>query len=73
MAQLSTWYNDKVSEVPCSNCGGEVIEFTIPNDIWNKVIRLDGHEHANEYLCAGCFFGALRTVLGLPQRAYDAN
>jgi hypothetical protein len=57
--------NDEISAIPCSHCGGTVIEFSIPNDIWNRVIRLDGHEHTNEYLCLGCFFDALRKALGL--------
>lgn len=64
---LSLYQNDNVSEVPCDICGGKVIEFSIPNDIWNKVIRLDGHEHDKEYLCMDCFFEALRRALGLTQ------
>lgn len=62
---LSEWQNSEVSELPCGICGGEVIEFSIPNDIWNKVIRPDGHEHDKEYLCIDCFFNALRKALGL--------
>lgn len=62
---LSYYQNDVISETPCSLCGGQVIEFGIPNDIWNKVIRLDGHESNKEYLCIDCFFEALRKALGL--------
>lgn len=53
------------SPLPCDICGGGVVEYSIPNDIWNRVIRLDGHEHNREYLCIACFFDALRTALGL--------
>lgn len=62
---LSTYPADEISGIPCDICGGDVIEFSIPNDIWNKVIRLDGHEHDKEYLCMACFFDALRTALAL--------
>jgi hypothetical protein len=54
----------EASKIPCVECGGEVIEFSIPNDIWNKVIRPNG-EHDREYLCMGCFLNALRIALGL--------
>jgi hypothetical protein len=66
MSILSTWKNDEVSEAPCARCGGEVIEFTIPNDIWNKVIRVEGRERDDEYLCIDCFFAALRKAINLP-------
>lgn len=56
---------DVVSIVPCDRCGGEVIEFSIPNDIWNKVIRTDGRESDNEYICVGCWFNSLRKALGI--------
>lgn len=62
---LSTYPADEISGIPCDLCGGDVIEFSIPSDIWNKVIRLDGHEHDKEYLCMVCFFDALRKALGL--------
>jgi hypothetical protein len=49
--------SDKVNESPCSNCGGEVIDYSIPNDVWNKVVRgqTGGRETENEYLCIWCF------------------
>lgn len=54
---------EAASAVPCARCGGEVVEFSIPNDIWNEIIRLDGHEHADEYLCWNCFWHATRLKL----------
>lgn len=66
---LSLFENQKVSEVPCARCGEDVIEFSIPNDIWNRVIRLDGHERDDEYICMECFFQALRAALGLYTRS----
>lgn len=56
---------DVVSTVPCARCGGEVIEFSIPNDIWNKVVRIDGHESDDEYICVDCWFSSLRKALGI--------
>lgn len=46
---------NKASEIPCVECNGEVIEFSIPNIVWNKVIRRNGKEHNKEYLCIWCF------------------
>ena len=43
------------SSVPCSYCGGDVVEFVIPNKSWNTLIRRDGKEHDQEYLCLFCF------------------
>lgn len=50
--------SEEISEVPCSNCGGEVTEFSIPNDIWNAVVRKGSKETDNEYLCVWCFVNA---------------
>jgi hypothetical protein len=44
-----------ISTIPCSRCGGPVIEFTVPNHIWNAVVRKGGPETDKEYLCAQCF------------------
>lgn len=66
---LSMYPPGDVSSLPCEICGGDVIEFSIPNDIWNRVIRLDGREHDKEYLCMACFFDALRTALSIKQPA----
>ncbi len=43
------------SEVPCCRCGGPVIEFSINNRSWNTIIRDDGPETNQEYLCFQCF------------------
>lgn len=43
------------SEVPCSNCGGQCVEFSIDSRVWNQIVRGGGPEHGNEYLCAWCF------------------
>lgn len=51
------------SSIPCARCKGPVIEFSIPNDIWNKVIRHGGPEQDNEYICWDCFWKELREIL----------
>jgi hypothetical protein len=43
------------SKVPCCRCGGEVVEFHIDNADWNLLVRGDGPEHDQEYLCIRCF------------------
>ena len=43
------------SSVPCALCDGPVHEFTVDNDVWNRIIRRDGNEHDEEYLCVNCF------------------
>lgn len=53
-----------VSSIPCVECGGPVVEFSIPNRIWNQVVRRDGREHDREYLCIGCFVERLSEFLG---------
>jgi hypothetical protein len=58
-------YTDNISNIPCALCGEEVIEFTIPNDIWNKVMRPDGLETNKEYICINCWYNKLRFELGL--------
>ena len=63
---MSLYPNEVISSISCARCQGEVVEFSVPNDIWNRVIRLDGHERDDEYLCINCFFEALRTALKLP-------
>lgn len=50
------------SIVPCCRCGGVVHEFTIPNEIWNSLIRWDGPETEREYLCFGCFAAVAQDV-----------
>ena len=43
------------SGTPCCKCGGPVIEFSLPNEAWNTIIRDDGSETDQEYLCLTCF------------------
>jgi hypothetical protein len=58
MIQELDFISDETSEVPCSNCGGPVQEFSIPSDVWNAVVRRYGQETGNEYLCIWCFASA---------------
>jgi hypothetical protein len=53
----------KPSEIPCCLCGNEVIEFSVPNDIWNKVIRKDGKETDKEYIRLTCWYEKLREYI----------
>lgn len=46
---------DEPSGIPCQICGGEVVEYSIRNDLWNRVVRKDGKEQDQEYFCAWCF------------------
>jgi hypothetical protein len=55
LAELAGKAKSESSSIPCCNCGGEVIEFTVPNALWNKVIRHDGHATDKEYLCFSCW------------------
>ncbi len=45
----------KTSTIPCCKCGGELVEFTVPNEVWNTIVRDDGCETDQEYLCLKCF------------------
>lgn len=47
------------SKIPCVQCGKEVQEFSVPNNVWNSVVRPNGHETNNEYLCVWCFLDKL--------------
>lgn len=62
----------ETSEIPCCECGGKVIEFTVPNDIWNLVMRPDGKETDKEYLCLDCWCKALRSKLEELERRRQA-
>lgn len=44
-----------VVDIPCSVCGGPCVEFTVPNDVWNLVVRKGGPETDKEYLCEACY------------------
>jgi hypothetical protein len=50
--------------LPCSRCGGPCVAFTIPNDVWNEVIRTEGRERDEEYICEDCWYQAVRWRLG---------
>lgn len=45
--------------IPCANCGGPMLEYSIPNDTWNLVVRRGGPEGNNEYLCYSCWLAAV--------------
>lgn len=62
----------RVSKVPCCVCGGEVVEFTVPNDLWNFVMRPDGKETGKEYLCWDCWNKALWRKMQELQRETQA-
>lgn len=55
-----------VSGIPCARCGAACVEFSVPNDIWNKVVRVDGKERDDEYLCTTCWYKMLRIALFAP-------
>jgi hypothetical protein len=43
----------------CNGCGGPCpYEMSIPSVLWNRVIRADGPEGDNEYLCPTCIIHA---------------
>lgn len=40
----------------CSNCDRRIVfEFTVESRIWNDIVRREGPETENEYLCLWCF------------------
>lgn len=47
--------SERYSEIPCARCGGRCIEFTVPNNVWNTIIRREGRERDDEYICEGCY------------------
>lgn len=62
-AELEQVKNNRTSTVPCCECGGDAVEFTVPNDIWNAVMRPDEKETDREYLCLDCWYKALRNYI----------
>jgi len=64
---------NKISKIPCCKCGKEVIEFTVPNELWNMVMRHDGHETDKEYLCFDCWNTELMEYLARLQSELDAE
>ena len=49
------------SGTPCARCGGPCVEFTVPNDVWNAVVRLGGSERDDEYICEACYRKAVES------------
>ncbi len=70
---MSSYPNDQITAIPCGICGGQCIEFSIPSDIWNEVIRRGKRQYESEYLCMDCFLDALRRQLGLPVTLSEAE
>jgi hypothetical protein len=54
------------SAIPCCKCHGPVIEFTIPNETWNAVMRPDGKETDQEYICESCWHEAVQEAATRP-------
>ncbi len=52
--------------IPCGRCSKPIyssMEFVVPNDVWNAVIRLGGEERDDEYLCEACFRKAVEVYV----------
>ena len=60
------------SSIPCARCGGVVIEFSVPNDIWNAIVRRDAPEGSDEYMCHACWLRALRAFAKQSAREHAA-
>ena len=58
------------SEIPCCKCGGDVKEFSVPNEAWNVIVRKGGPETDQEYLCLNCF---ARCAADYIERLQDEN
>lgn len=56
--QPTTQDSYEFSAVPCCKCKGPVVEFTVPNEVWNAIIRRNGPETDQEYLCKDCYIAA---------------
>lgn len=62
------------SGIPCDRCGGPVYEFSVPSDLWNKVVRKGGPEGDSEYLCLHCYSTLVgEHILEAEQRAEQAE
>jgi hypothetical protein len=57
------WCDNKASGTPCALCGGDVVEFSVPNEMWNKIVRDGGPESRHEYLCVTCFHKLMQKQL----------
>src|SRR3990167_1080612 len=60
------------STIPCARCGGQCVEFTVPNDVWNAVVRRGGKERDDEYMCEACYRRAVE-VFVLANMLYRAR
>lgn len=63
------WISNDFACTPCVLCGEKLKEYYIPDDIWNKVIRVNDMETDKEYLCIDCFLKALRLALRIEIRS----
>jgi len=61
------------TNIPCVICNGEVVEFSIPNDIWNLVVRKNGKETDKEYLCINCWYDILRVAIGIEKSEAESG
>lgn len=48
---------------PCLLCGEGVVEFSVPNDLWNAIVRRGGPETDQEYLCISCWYRKVRDFI----------
>lgn len=65
--RLADSNNNGIAFIPCDECGNDVIEFSKPTDIANRVLHPDGDTTQTKYLCMHCFLNALRQELGIPK------
>lgn len=64
----------KYSDIPCFECGNNVVEFSVPDELWNAVMRPDGHETGKEYLCFDCWNKNLMAyIAALTKQLAEAN
>jgi ssDNA-binding Zn-finger/Zn-ribbon topoisomerase 1 len=61
-----------VASIPCAGCAGPVVEFTVPNDVWNTVVRRNGPERSDEYLCEACYRKAVEGYVRDVRRVVEA-
>ncbi len=54
----------KLSDILCFRCSAPVVEFSIPNAAWNTIVRDNGPETDQEYLCLDCFAGIAAEKIG---------
>lgn len=74
LAQLREQFgiHDGTSSIPCARCNGPVVEFVIPSDIWNAVIRPDGRERDDEHICYDCWLAAIGKFSEQSAREHEA-